>query len=69
LAVDVDPAEELQTEAGRASRLISPIGRSAAITFQVAFEAASSRLSQTSCVAPRMKLSARSSPLFQLLSR
>ena len=52
-----------------ASSLINPIGRSAAITFQVAFEATSSRFSQASCVGPRMKVSLLSSRLFQVESR
>ena len=42
-----------------ASSLTIPIGRSAAITFQVASDAASSRFSQASCVAPRMQASPR----------
>ena len=40
-----------------ASSLITPIGMSAAITFQVALESISSRFSQASCAAPRMQAS------------
>jgi hypothetical protein len=37
-----------------ASQLTTPIGMSAAITFQVACEFISSRLSQASCAAPKI---------------
>ena len=47
-----------------------PIGRSAAITFQVAFEAASSRFSQASCAGPRIKASSVDRrAMFQVESR
>src|SRR5471030_544126 len=52
-----------------ASSLIKPIGRSAAITFQVASDAKSSRFSQASWVGPKMKVSPPSLRLFHVESR
>jgi hypothetical protein len=52
-----------------ASSLTRPIGMSAAITFQVASEATSSRFSQASCAAPRMQVSLWSSRSLKVESR
>ena len=51
------------------SSLNRPIGMSAAITFQVASDATSSRFSQASCAAPRMQVSLWSSRLLKVESR
>ena len=51
------------------SSLTRPIGMSAAMTFQVASDAASSRFSQASWIDPRMQASLPSPLLFQVESR